>query len=142
MKKLLILTMLWTLTAAWNPAVATKIDFWFDVGGIDVTSENADNIKGVTIEGKVSFDVNTLTLTLENVNIHVTDNHGIQVNVAYSQYNGTGDHLTIKLIGKNTITIDRTNENSYYGIYCWGKTKIEGPGSLETEEVIYTQTGP
>lgn len=43
--------------------------FYFKVGGIDITSENAENITGSTITGTVSYDRSTYTLTLENATI-------------------------------------------------------------------------
>lgn len=49
--------------------MAAPENFHFKVGGISITSENAENITGSTITGTVSYDRATFTLTLENVTI-------------------------------------------------------------------------
>ncbi|MDO5725314.1 MAG: hypothetical protein Q4P29_03315, partial [Tissierellia bacterium] len=74
-------------------------DLW--VGGVRVTSDNAHDIKGPNItDGNVSYDKATNTLTLEDATIegNVADDNGIKYGIK------SGIDLTIKLIGKNTIT--------------------------------------
>ncbi|PNE25873.1 hypothetical protein BHU11_10140, partial [Tannerella sp. oral taxon 808] len=73
-----------------------KRSYAIEVGGVEVTSENAANITGPKITGQVSFDLATNTLTLNNATIksymhaiYATKRDGI---------------LTIKLQGSNTIT--------------------------------------
>lgn len=121
----------------------TSYDLW--VGGVEVTSENKDNITGLGINcgegGKASYDPTSKTLTLNNVNItgvHSfnnamgTDSAGIYYKGDYSDAS-----LNIDLIGKNYICVELgTSDLSCYGIfdddYSQG-LKITGNGSLTVQ---------
>ncbi len=72
-------------------SVCGQTDYGLTVGGVVVTSENAESITGDNIQGSVSFDVQTSALTLEGATI--TGN--IVVNNLTS--------LTINVVGENTI---------------------------------------
>lgn len=111
----------------------TKYDLW--VGGVQVTSTNASNIKGGDIKsGTVKYDASKEELTLENVTIERSgsDNQGI--------YNNYSAFVRVVLKGNNTIT----TKNSCAvrcGRGCSITLEIE-PGSMTTlteleEEAIW-----
>ena len=116
---LLCLCMVMALMPTVAFAEPTSYNLW--VGGVEVTSDNASNIIGEGITGKVTYDDSTKTLTLDNVNI----------DSVYSFYNGVGKDsagiyvrfdfdgdLTIKLVGENTITGKLTGSDiSGYGFF-------------------------
>ncbi len=83
------------------------------VAGVQVTSENADEITGVGINGSVFFEAKTRTLTLKNAAI--TGKLEIL----------SGSAATIVLIGKNTIQVD----NKSYGIQSTPSLTIKGDGT-------------
>lgn len=99
---------------------ATNYDLY--VGSTQVTSENAGNITGAGIEGTVSYDAGTNTLTLNNATITSHNgNEGIQ-----TQSNG----LNIKLIGSNTVEGQYNDGDGNYGIYVRGALTFSGDGNL------------
>ena len=73
------------------PALTDTYDLW--IAGTQVTKQNKDDILG---DGKVTFDMNTSTLTLQNANISLSGNDGITSKVP---------DLKIKVLGQNSITI-------------------------------------
>ena len=103
------------------------LNYGLYVAGIPVTNWNADDIKGSTItNGKVSFDTNTKTLTLDNVN----------VNARYQEerYNGINcsagylfNKLNVNLVGENRMDI----QDGYVGLSLSANTAFSGSGSLQ-----------
>ena len=88
------------LMAFATDAAAKSYHIW--VYGVQITSENAANITGPNITGKVSFDESTHTLTLNNATI---DGDGYS---AINYYSSGGkliphDGITIRLQGNNTL---------------------------------------
>ena len=72
--------------------------FGFKVAGVDVTNDNYLDLTEINgVSGKVYFDPNTRTLTLDNATIEADDYNAI--------LNETCDYLTIELIGTNTIDV-------------------------------------
>lgn len=69
---------------------------YLTVGGVTVTNDNASEIKGDNVEGTVSFDVSTNTLTLNNATI--TGGTFSDGSIA----SGLGE-LTIVVIGENKL---------------------------------------
>ena len=69
---------------------------YLTVGGVTVTNDNASEIIGDYVDGTVSFDVSTNTLTLNNATI--TGNTGTNGSIA----SGLGE-LTIVVIGENKL---------------------------------------
>ena len=68
------------------------------IAGEDITSYNRYDLTEISgVSGKVSFDPNTRTLTLDNATIEVDGNNAI--------LNETCDYLVIELIGTNTIDV-------------------------------------
>ena len=72
--------------------------YGFKVAGVDVTNDNYLDLTEINgVSGKVYFDPNTRTLTLDNATIEADGNNAI--------LNETCDYLTIELIGTNTIYV-------------------------------------
>lgn len=72
--------------------------YGFKVAGVDVTNDNYLDLTEINgVSGKVYFDPNTRTLTLDNATIEANDYNAI--------LNETCDYLTIELIGTNTIDV-------------------------------------
>lgn len=69
------------------------------VGGVEVTSFNKDNVLG---DGKVSYNAETHTLTLDNATISNDGSDPEPMETPGVYYSGTDD-FTINLIGTNTI---------------------------------------
>lgn len=94
--------------------VMAQEKYGFKVAGVDVTSDNYLDLTEISgVSGKVYFDPNTRTLTLENATIEANDYNAI--------LNETCDYLSIELIGTNTINV--TNSA---GIYTRESTTIVG----------------
>lgn len=118
------------------PSTMTAQDYCLDVGGIDVTSANCDNITGPTISGKVWFDPATRTLTLQNATINVKNDDGIGMESIY--WSLVGDDLTIVLEGTNIINVIQDDNYVYHAISLSQTATITGPGVLLTNYDIRT----
>ena len=92
-------------------------DYGIKVAGIKVTNHNMADVLG---DGTVSYDPETLTLTLTDASIDGGDGSGIEAE----------QELHIKLEGSNTITCTRSLNGTSHGIWFKDKGFIEGPGSL------------
>ena len=103
-------------------------DIW--VAGTQVTNRNMADVLG---DGTVSYDPETLTLTLTDASIDGGDGSGIEAE----------QELHIKLEGSNTITCTRSLNGTSKGIWFKDKGFIEGPGSLFITAMygIYTLGG-
>ena len=72
--------------------------YGFKVAGVDVTNDNYLDLTEINgVSGKVYFDPNTRTITLDNATIEANDYNAI--------LNETCDYLTIELIGTHTIYV-------------------------------------
>ena len=99
--------------------VMAQEKYGFKVAGVDVTSDNYLDLTEINgVSGKVYFDPNTRTLTLDNATIEANDCNAI--------LNETCDNLLIELIGTNTINV--TNSA---GIYTRESTVILGDGGAK-----------
>ena len=95
---------------------ATEYDLW--VGGVRVTSDNLDNIGGVTGTGaKASYDPTTKTLTFENVTGFV------------GTYNNAYIFATEDLTIDGDVSV--TGNISAYGIYATENVTIKGDLAFE-----------
>ena len=98
------------------------------VGGVQITSDNAENVTGDGISGKVSYDAATKTLTLENATIT-----GVyDFNTAFHDVAGIYAEMaiTIRLIGENTVT-SAFQGGSSYGIFIrYAQLNFSGDGHL------------
>ena len=89
-------------------------NYGFKVAGVDVTSDNYLDLTEINgVSGKVYFDPNTRTLTLDNATIEVDGCNAI--------LNQNCRYLVIELLGTNTINV--TNSA---GIYTCESTAILG----------------
>ena len=87
------------------------------IAGVDVTSLNCKDLSGIEgVDGKMSYNPGTKTLTMENVTINATDNVGIR--------NKYVEGMQIKLVGNNTIT------TNYACITIDYPSTISGSGTL------------
>ena len=94
--------------------VMAQEKYGFKVAGVDVTSDNYLNLTEISgVSGKVYFDPNTRTLTLDNATIEADGSNAI--------LNQDCDYLVIELIGTNTI-----NVTGAAGIYLQQETSILG----------------
>ena len=98
--------------------------YGFKVAGVDVTNDNYLDLTEINgVSGKVYFDPNTRTLTLDNATIEADDINAIR--------NETCDYLTIELIGTNTINVTGVasgmtlNEETTIWSNCGGKLSVK-----------------
>ena len=95
--------------------------YGFKVAGVDVTSDNYLDLTEINgVSGKVYFDPNTRTLTLDNATIEADGCNAI--------YNQTCKYLVIELLGTNTINV--TNSAGIYT--CESTVILGGSGSTLT----------
>ena len=91
----------------------------FKVAGVEVTDANSGNLTTIAgVEGKASYDPETLTLTLDNAIITTNAVAGIA--------NESATGLQVKLVGNNTIT-----SASAAGMVIGRQTRIVGDGKLK-----------
>ena len=89
--------------------------YGFNIAGVNVTKKNCKDLSVIDgVDGKMSYDPETKTLTMEDVTINVADNSGI--------WNSSVKGLKIVLAGNNIITagsscikIDKTSTISGSG---------------------------
>ena len=122
-KKLFAILLSIVMVAGLLPATAlaaepTVYDIWVD--GVQVTSENKDNL----FSGTVSYDPTTHTLSLNNANLDndTMSDYGIKTTIPST--------LKIRLTGTNSIT--RTDPGGGVGIYLNYSNSVEitGDGTL------------
>ena len=95
-----------------DKVVIAPDSYGIKIAGVDVTQKNCKDLSVIDgVSGKVYFDPNTRTLTLDNATIEADGSNAI--------LNETCDYLTIELIGTNTINV--TNSA---GIYLNEETTI------------------
>ena len=77
--------------------VVIEPGYGFKIAGVDVTSLNSKDLSVIDgVDGKMSYNPETKTLTMEDVTINTTDLNGI--------WNKKVKGLKINLVGNNTIT--------------------------------------
>ena len=93
--RMFLMLMIMMMSSAFAMAQET---YGIKVAGEDITSYNRYDLTEISgVSGKVSFDPNTRTLTLNNATIEANDYNAI--------LNETCDYLSIELIGTNTIDV-------------------------------------
>ena len=118
--KNILFTLVALLTATfWNISQA-QTEYGLQIAGIQVTSDNAANITGTSIEGSVSYDNTTKTLTLNKAIISAPNSETCIKNTSI-------DGLTINLMGKNVL---KANKVGGKGVVVQANTNIKGNGSL------------
>ena len=93
--RMFLMLMIMMMSSAFAMAQET---YGIKVAGEDITSYNRYDLTEISgVSGKVSFDPNTRTLTLDNATIEADGSNAI--------LNETCDYLTIELIGTNNINV-------------------------------------
>ncbi len=94
------------------------------INGKQVTSENCSDLTAIEgVKGKVTYDATSNVLTLENATISNASEKAAGVALWNSIKN-----LTIKLVGENTITSEKSG-----GIVNYDKLTFAGTGKLTVE---------
>ena len=107
--RMFLMLMIMMMSSAFAMAQET---YGIKVAGEDITGYNRYDLTEISgVSGKVYFDPNTRTLTLDNATIEANDCNAI--------LNETCDYLTIELIGTNNI-----NVTGAVGIYLKEETTI------------------
>ena len=107
--RMFLMLMIMMMSSAFAMAQET---YGIKVAGEDITGYNRYDLTEISgVSGKVSFDPNTRTLTLDNATIEADGSNAI--------LNETCDYLTIELIGTNNI-----NVTGAVGIYLKEETTI------------------
>ena len=106
---------------------ASTCTLW--VGGIPVTSRNAENILG-DAGASASYDADTETLTLDNYNFENEGHRFGALNNFYAAIYADQD-LTIQLVGNSTVMCKEQESSVGFGIYSTNKDlTISGSGTL------------
>lgn len=93
--RMFLMLMIMMMSSAFALAQET---YGIKIAGEDITGYNRYDLTEISgVSGKVSFDPNTRTLTLDNATIEANDYNAI--------LNETCDYLSIELIGTNTIYV-------------------------------------
>ena len=107
--RMFLMLVIMMMTSAFALAQET---YGIKIAGEDITGYNRYDLTEISgVSGKVYFDPNTRTLTLDNATIEANDYNAI--------LNETCDYLTIELIGTNNI-----NVTGAVGIYLKEETTI------------------
>lgn len=97
--------------------------YGFKVAGVDVTNDNYLDLTEISgVSGKVYFDPNTRTLTLDNATIEADGSNAI--------LNETCDYLSIELIGTNNFDVTdfagiTLKEETTIWSHCGGKLSVK-----------------
>ena len=103
--------------AVTDKVVIESGSYGIKIAGVDVTKKNCKDLSGIDgVDGKISYDPETNTLTMEDVTINTTDFNGI-VNIDVKD-------MKIKLFGNNIITSKRAC------ITIYETSTISGSGTL------------
>lgn len=120
----------------------TEYAVW--INKVQITDANAANVLSgdQKNDGKVRYNPDTNTLTLENVDInHETDSGNTNRN---QRALNIEQELTIELIGENKITVSASGSSaksySPYGILSTNGLTIKGPGSLEVVNSVSSKS--
>ena len=102
--------------AVTDKVVIEPDSYGIKIAGVDVTSLNCKDLSVIDgVDGKMSYDPETKTLTMEDVTINATDIEGIVNNVK---------DLKIEVVGNNTITTNLAC------ITLYALSTISGSGTL------------
>ena len=121
--RMFLMLMIMMMSSAFAMAQET---YGIKIAGEDITGYNRYDLTEISgVSGKVSFDPNTRTLTLDNATIEANDYNAI--------LNETCDYLTIELIGTNTIYVTgaagiKLKEETTIWSNCGGKLSVKSDG--------------
>ena len=83
-----------------DKVVIEPYNYGIRIAGVDVTSLNCKDLSGIEgVEGKMNYNPETKTLTIENVTINANGKNGI--------WNYDVEGLKIEVVGNNTITANQ-----------------------------------
>ena len=100
-----------------DKVVIAPDSYGIKIAGVDVTSLNSKDLSVIDgVDGKINYNSETKTLTMEDVTINTTDFNGI--------WNIYIKGLKINLVGNNTITANQA------GITIGQPSTISGSGTL------------
>ena len=85
-------------------AAQAATSYGFSIGGVEVTSNNCNNVTGGDIYGQVTYNPSTKTLTLTDVFIYRDSG-----SENYALHNRSCDGLIVKLIGQNYLVSNNAN---------------------------------
>ncbi len=119
MKKILLqINFILILGLFFNASIIAQENYQLKIAGVQVTQTNASNLSEIEgVEGTVTYDNSTKTLTLNNASITTTDSKNGIHNIGI-------ENLKIILIDSNTIN------SKYACIKTSVPTEINGTGSL------------
>ena len=107
-----------------DKVVIESDSYGIQIAGVDVTKKNCKDLSEISgVSGKVYFDPNTRTLTLDNATIEADGCNAI--------LNETCDYLSIELIGTNTINVTgmvssiTLEESTTIWSHCGGKLSVK-----------------
>ena len=110
--------------AVTDKVVIEPDNYGIQIAGVDVTKKNCKDLSEISgVSGKVYFDPNTRTLTLDNATIEADGCNAI--------LNETCDYLSIELIGTNTINVTgmvssiTLEESTTIWSHCGGKLSVK-----------------
>ena len=118
--RMFLMLMIMMMSSAFAMAQET---YGIKIAGEDITGYNRYDLTEISgVSGKVYFDPNTRTLTLDNATIEANDCNAI--------LNETCDYLTIELIGTNTIDVTgaagiNLKEETTIWSNCGGKLSVK-----------------
>ena len=121
--RMFLMLMIMMMSSAFAMAQET---YGIKIAGEDITGYNRYDLTEISgVSGKVSFDPNTRTLTLDNATIEADGSNAI--------LNETCDYLTIELIGTNTIYVTgaagiKLKEETTIWSNCGGKLSVKSDG--------------
>ena len=109
----------------YDKVVIEPDSYGFEIAGKKVTKKNCKDLSVIDgVEGKMSYDPETNTLTMEDVTINGGDINGI--------VNRYVEGMKIKLVGNNTIT------TNYTCITIYKTSTISGSGTLRLKSGDYS----
>ncbi|PHV70501.1 hypothetical protein CS063_10465 [Sporanaerobium hydrogeniformans] len=109
----------------------TSYNVW--VAGIQVTSDNKDNITGEGITGTVTYDPDSKTLTLSDATITSSSLNGVIYSMGnYDPFENTEEYDTLNIVLSGTNSIEHTGGSNFsVGIYAnYIALNISGEGLL------------
>ena len=123
-RTVLVVVMLFTgMTAYADTTPQSTYVVW--VGGIQVTDANRTNITGTGLNGRISYDPSTSTLTLSNALITGSKSDTENQYGIYS-----GGNIRIVLDGSSAVSLTGTNAYQCFGIFAEGSITCDGSGSI------------
>ncbi len=112
-------------------AVYDNYNLW--IGGVQVTSENKDNITGEGMTGTATYDPDSNILTLNNYS-YIGEGYERDEYFCAVIYCTGIDTLNLLLVGENSVTLTNTSDGKIpikkHGVYADGDITVSGTGSL------------